>query len=100
MLFFQSLSTVLLEDITSKMFQRERDEKPALLGPIESVPLDNTAGWSTLESSLQALEALVRAVGLIADTDCRDGNELLFCFSDEHIDLIIGSASKHESRYV
>lgn len=97
--FYTSLSHILLEDISSKMFKREQEEKPTLLGSDFSVPLDNTAGWSTLETSLRALEVLFRAAWTniyvhIVTQEHRD----MLSLTDEQVSLVVGSAAKHVSR--
>jgi hypothetical protein len=81
------------------MFKREQEEKPTLLGSNHSVPLDNTAGWSTLETSLRAFEVLLRA----ARTDSHvhimtEEREDALLLTDEQVELVVGNAAKHVSR--
>jgi len=90
---FDTLGNPLLARIKTT-FVRSAELQTSVLGGTESsVPLDDTTGWSTLETSLLAYHELVRCCG-------RDALMLVVSGSSDTCDLLITSASAHQNRFV
>lgn len=85
------LGDALLTLIKSK-FVRAVDSQPSRLGSEGSIPLDDTTGWSSLESSVVAYHELVR---------CSSVANLLRILRDQDTCvLLIKDASVHQNRFI
>ena len=103
--FFRKIADFLLSDIHEKIDERKIFDRPALLGEANSVPLDDTTGWRTLESSLLNLISLVD--GLVSAYALSEESRILaFRLIDEILlpqdiqTMLISKTSTHVNRHV
>jgi hypothetical protein len=90
---YNSFGRQLLQRIHEN-FHRDVESRHTNLGSISSIPLDDTTGWKSLETSLVAYRELVRAYG----SRLLQSQGLLV--GDEVYDLLISQASGHMNRYI
>lgn len=91
-LLYNQLGPCILQQIRLK-FVRSSQSQAAVSGPEATIPLDDTTGWSSLESSMMAYYALAKGGG---------AGLVLHLLRDEsvEVDLLISQAGRHLNRFV
>jgi len=107
--FYSSLAPILLSSIRSHFYSRSEQLRSTALGDAPLIPLDDTTGWASLESSLLAYYNLLCGCGAevafpilqeaggaqvdtVKEEEKKEGEML--------VDLLITCAAKHQNRFV